>query len=298
MQGLHSNSALFWAPGKAGVRQPILILSPFDWGPPRTLVSFLACFYTTSSNRMRWLWRKGGKFYFLRRTGVRQSWISSFRTFLLFSCASLSTLTMKLTLGVGRTCWMLFCTPFSSSRRPFFVMFLLWFVPQARKFRRLGYTSRRRPGFDERDVHAAFAHHASCHSRGVGLGVEIGSSLIKGNRMKFLHPLIEDAQTCFNGSQWVDRAMVEDWVEASSCSCERVFSYVTATDFGHNTERICETLLVRCNREAPEDWGPFEVVDEPRKTGSGSKGMWLRSKMVVCLGLLRSRICTFLWKRM
>ena len=35
MQGLRSTSALFWAPDKAGVRQPILILSPFVWGPPR-----------------------------------------------------------------------------------------------------------------------------------------------------------------------------------------------------------------------------------------------------------------------
>ena len=55
-------------------------------------------------------------------------------------------------------------------------------------------------------------------------------------------------------------------MEASSCSCERVFSYVTATDFGQTTERMCETLWVRCNGEAPEDWGPFEVFDELRKT--------------------------------
>ena len=35
MQGLRSASTLLWAPEKAGVRQPILILSPFVWGPPR-----------------------------------------------------------------------------------------------------------------------------------------------------------------------------------------------------------------------------------------------------------------------
>ena len=28
MQGLHSNSALFWAPEKAGVRLPLVIFSP------------------------------------------------------------------------------------------------------------------------------------------------------------------------------------------------------------------------------------------------------------------------------
>ena len=45
-----------------------------------------------------------------------------------------------------------------------------------------------------------------------------------------------------------------------------MFSYLTATDFGQTTERMCETLWVRCNGEAPEDWGPFELFDELRKT--------------------------------
>ena len=31
-------------------------------------------------------------------------------------------------------------------------------------------------------------------------------------------------------------------------------------------EHMCEILWVRCNGEAPEDWGPFEVFDELRKT--------------------------------
>ena len=86
---------------------------------------------------------------------------------------------------------------------------------------------------------------------------------------------------------------------------ERVFSYVTATDFGQSTERMCETLWVRCNGEAQEDWGPFEVFDDPRKTPfrprqrkQGHAVMRLRWKMVVCLGLLLSRICKFLSKRM
>ena len=98
------------------------------------------------------------------------------------------------------------------------------------------------------------------------LGVDVGSSLIKGSRLKFLRSLIEDVQTRFNGTEWDGSATVEDWVEASSCSCERVFSYVMATDFGQSTERMCETLWVRCNGEAPEDWGPFEVFDDLRKT--------------------------------
>ena len=46
----------------------------------------------------------------------------------------------------------------------------------------------------------------------------------------------------------VDRS----WVEASSCFRQRVFSYVTATDYGQSTEHMCETLWVRCTGEAPE----------------------------------------------
>ena len=41
---------------------------------------------------------------------------------------------------------------------------------------------------------------------------------------------------------------------------------MTRSDFGQSKERICEMLLVRCNREAPQDWGPFEVFDDLRKT--------------------------------
>ena len=74
------------------------------------------------------------------------------------------------------------------------------------------------------------------------MGVEVGSSPIKGSRMKFLRNLIEDVQARFNGTQRDGSATVEDWVEASLCSCERVFSYVTATDLGKSTERMCETL--------------------------------------------------------
>ena len=41
---------------------------------------------------------------------------------------------------------------------------------------------------------------------------------------------------------------------------------MTATDFGQTTERMCETLWVRCIGEAPEDRGPFEVFEDLRKT--------------------------------
>ena len=86
-----------------------------------------------------------------------------------------------------------------------------------------------------------------------GLGVEVGSSPIQGSRIEFLRTPIEDVQKRFNESEWGGGVAVETWVEASSCCCERVFSYVTATNFGQSTERMCETLWVRCNGEALED---------------------------------------------
>ena len=106
------------------------------------------------------------------------------------------------------------------------------------------------------------------HTFGVqeSFSVEVESSPIKGSRMTFLCTLIEDMQTRFNGFEWVGGVPVESWVEASSCSCERVFSYVRATDYGQSTERMCETLWARCDGEAPKNPGPFEVFDELRKT--------------------------------
>lgn len=48
----------------------------------------------------------------------------------------------------------------------------------------------------------------------------------------------------------------EEWPEASSCSCERVFSYITASDYGQPTNIMTETLWVRvrCNGPAVEDF--------------------------------------------
>ena len=163
---------------------------------------------------------------------------------------------------------MLFCTPFSSSWWLFLRCFDCGLCHKQERSSDKGCTSRLRPRFDECDVHAAFACHASRHYRGWEelLGVEVGSSPIKGSQIKFLCTLIDDAQTRFNISQLVCSATVEDSVEASSCSCERVMSYVMATPFGQSTERRYETLWVRCNGEALENWGPFEVFDELRKT--------------------------------
>ena len=75
-----------------------------------------------------------------------------------------------------------------------------------------------------------------------------------------------DLEKRFSEGEWVQAEGVEEWVEASSCSCERVFSYVTACDRGQTTERMCETLWVRCNGVEVEDWCPTEVFDELRLT--------------------------------
>ena len=52
---LRSNSTLFWAPKKGGMRQPVLILSPFDWGPLRTqgLCSISTLFWVAKNALVR-----------------------------------------------------------------------------------------------------------------------------------------------------------------------------------------------------------------------------------------------------
>ena len=55
-------------------------------------------------------------------------------------------------------------------------------------------------------------------------------------------------------------------MEASSCSCERVFSFVTSHDHGQSTQRMCEVLWVWCNGPSVEEWCPGEVFAELRGT--------------------------------
>ena len=53
------------------------------------------------------------------------------------------------------------------------------------------------------------------------------SSPVRGSRLHFLRALVADLEKRFSEGEWVQAEGVEEWVEASSCSCERVFSYVT-----------------------------------------------------------------------
>ena len=94
--------------------------------------------------------------------------------------------------------------------------------------------------------------------------VDPSNSSIKGLRSTFLHALVLDLQARFKEGEWV-QAEVEDWVCATSASCERIFSMVTQCDFGQKTERMCEALWVRCNGEAVEDWCPIAVFDKLRE---------------------------------
>ena len=70
---------------------------------------------------------------------------------------------------------------------------------------------------------------------------------------------------------------------------------MTATDYSESMECMCETLRVRCNGEAPQDWGPFEVFDKLRKTPYRP---WRQKQghevEVEDGGLLFSRSCWFL----
>ena len=244
------------------------------------LVSFLACFYRTSSKRIRGLWRKDGKFCFSRCTGVR--WVEAMFHELDIVPENLPTVLVYLfkcinnEVDLGRSrekaeglLDALVHPLFKFTAAFFFAIFLLWFVPQARK-KQASRGARVSAVQGLMNVVCMPLLHTTRHAIPRGweesLGVKVGSSLIKGSRMKFLRALFQYAQTRFNGSQWVGSATVEDWVEASLCSCERVFGYMTAPDFAQSTERMCETLWIRCNREALENWGSFEVFDELRKT--------------------------------
>ena len=142
------------------------------------LVSFLACFYRTSSKRMRGLWRKGGKFCFSRRTGVR--WVKAMFHELDIVLENLPAVVEHLPeyisheadLGRREKAQGLF----DALSQPLFKLTAVFFLRcfccglchKQESSSDQGGTGRRRPGFDERDVHTAVAHHASCHSRGVG----------------------------------------------------------------------------------------------------------------------------------
>ena len=68
-----------------------------------------------------------------------------------------------------------------------------------------------------------------------GLGVELAISPVRGSRASFLQALASDLQRRFAPGDWVQEDGVPDWVEASSCCCERVFSFDTQTDGGQPT---------------------------------------------------------------
>ena len=232
----------------------------------------------TSSKRMWGLWRKGGKCCFSRRTGVR--WVEVMFHELDIVLENLPAVLEHLPecidheakLGRREKAQGLF----DALSHPLFKFTAAFFCDV---FAMVCATSKKveaTKGARVAAVHGlmnVMCTQLLCTMRHVipggweeSLGVDVGSSLIKGSRMKFLRSLIEDVQTRFKGTEWDCSANLVDLVEARSCSCERVFSYVTATDFGQTTERMCETLWVRCNEEAPEDWAPFEVFDDLRKT--------------------------------
>ena len=80
----------------------------------------------------------------------------------------------------------------------------------------------------------------------------------------FLNALISDLQARFAEGNWVKTDGLPNFAEASSCSCERVFKYMTQADAGQPTHCMSDNLLVRCNGEAPADWCPVAVFNALR----------------------------------
>ena len=102
-------------------------------------------------------------------------------------------------------------------------------------------------------------HHCAKGGWEHGLALYPVSSPIRRSWIHCINLLIQDLQTHFAEGEWVDTEGLESWVEASSCSCEWVFSFVTASDCGQSMLQMCEMLWVRCNGVAVEDWCPANV---------------------------------------
>lgn len=81
----------------------------------------------------------------------------------------------------------------------------------------------------------------------------------------FLRALVNDLQHRFIDNQWGGENLPE-WLEGSSCSCERVFSYMAASDHAQPTAIMSATLLVRCNGPDVEDWCPLHVFRALHRT--------------------------------
>ena len=79
-----------------------------------------------------------------------------------------------------------------------------------------------------------------------------------------------------------------NWIEASSCSCERVFSFVTSHDHGQSTQCMCEVLWIRCNGPCDEEWCLGEMFTELRgkpfrpRRGVRRRTVDIQDNMLLC----------------
>ena len=96
------------------------------------------------------------------------------------------------------------------------------------------------------------------------LCVDPAISPVRGSWVCFLNTLISGLQSRFAEGNWVNLDSLPDFAEASCCSCERVFSYMTQADAGQPTHFMSDNLLVGRNGEAPEDWCPAAVCNALR----------------------------------
>ena len=76
----------------------------------------------------------------------------------------------------------------------------------------------------------------------------------------FLLPSFHTRRSALLGGYGCSKREYQIWIEASSCSCECVFSFVTSHDHGQSTQHMCEVLCIRCNGPCVKEWCPGGVL--------------------------------------
>ena len=178
------------------------------------LVSFLARLYWTTSKRMRGLWCKGGKFCFSRRIGVR--WVEAMFHELDIVLENLPVVLVHLPeyinheadLGRREKAQGLFDALLYPLFKFTAAFFCNVFAAVCATSKKVQATKGARVAAVQglMNVMCTQLLHTMLHVVPWGweesLGVDVGSSLIKGSRMKILRSLIEGVQTRFNGTEW------------------------------------------------------------------------------------------------
>ena len=239
-------------------------------------VSLMCIFYRTSSKRMRGLGRHGGKHCFQRRTGVR--WVEAMGRELTIVLRNLDAALKHLPEYISaegdaqrkaKATGLLAALSnnlFQVSAAFFADVFTIVCAGSKLVQANRGVTIDAVRGLV--NLMCSQLAHLRTHVLEGGwesrLCVDPAISPVRGSRACFLNALIADLQSRFAQGNWVNPDSLPDFAQASSCSCERVFSYMTQADAGQPAHFMSDNLLVRCNGEAPEDWCPAAVFNALR----------------------------------